>query len=62
MYPVAPYGTPGAIVNPPGNSGSQIQPFRKYPYEPQLGPAIITALNGSYKTPIQFYFTANIRL
>lgn len=62
VYPVAPYGTPGAIVNPPGNPGSQIQPFRKYPYEPQLGPAIVTALNGSYKTPLQFYFTANIRL
>jgi len=62
VYPVAPYGTPGAIVNPPGNPGSQIQPFRKYPYEPQLGPAIVTALNGSYKTPLQFYFTANIKL
>ncbi|MGA8474255.1 MAG: TonB-dependent receptor [Candidatus Cybelea sp.] len=62
VYPVAPYGTPGAIVNPPGYSGSQIQPFRKFPYEPQLGPAIISALNGSYKTPIQFYFTANIKI
>jgi hypothetical protein len=62
VYPVAPYGTPGAIVNPPGSSGSQIQPFRKFPYEPQLGPAIISALNGSYKTPIQFYFTANIKI
>lgn len=62
VYPVAPYGTPGAIVNPPGYSGSQIQPFRKYPYEPQLGPAIISALNGSYKTPIQFYLTANIKI
>jgi len=62
VYPVAPYGTPGAIVNPPGYSGSQIQPFRKFPYEPQLGPAIISALNGSYKTPIQFYLTANIKI
>ncbi len=62
VYPVAPYGTPGAIVNPPGYNGSQIQPFRKYPYEPELGPAIVSALNGSYKTPIQFYFTANLRL
>jgi hypothetical protein len=62
VYPVAPYGTPGAIVNPPGNSGSQIQPFRRFPYEPQLGPAIISALNGSYKTPIQFYLTANIKI
>ena len=27
-----------------------------------FGPAIIDALNGSYKTPIEFYFTANLRL
>jgi hypothetical protein len=62
VYPVAPYGTPGAIVNPPGFSGSQIQPFRRFPYQPELGPAIISALNGSYKTPIQFYLTANIKI
>jgi hypothetical protein len=62
VYPVAPFGTPGAIVNPAGYSGSQIQPFRKYPYEPELGPAIISALNGSYKTPLGFYFTANLRI
>jgi hypothetical protein len=62
VYPVAPYGTPGAIVNPPGFPGSRIQPFRKFPYEPQLGPAIISALNGSYKTPLQFFLTANIKL
>ncbi|MFY9663804.1 MAG: TonB-dependent receptor [Candidatus Cybelea sp.] len=62
VYPVAPYGTPGAIVNPPGSPGSIIQSFRKFPYEPQLGPAIISALNGSYKTPIQFYLTANIKI
>ncbi|HEY1867770.1 MAG TPA: hypothetical protein VGG70_05690, partial [Candidatus Cybelea sp.] len=62
VYPVAPLGTPGAIINPPGFPGSRIQPFRRFPYEPQLGPAIVSALNGTYKTPIQFYFTANIRL
>jgi hypothetical protein len=62
VYPVAPYGTPGAIVNPPGYSGSIVQSFRKYPYEPQLGPAIVTALNGSYKQPINFFLTANIRI
>jgi hypothetical protein len=62
VYPVAPLGTPGAIVNPPGFAGSQVQPFRRFPYEPQLGPAIVSALNGTYKTPIQFYLTANIRL
>lgn len=62
VYPVAPYNTPGAIVNPAGYPGSIIQSFRKYPYEPQLGPAIVTALNGSYKTPIGFFLTANLRL
>lgn len=62
VYPVAPLGTPGAIVNPRGYPGSRIQPFRVFPYEPQLGPAIISALNGSYKTPIQFYLTANIKI
>ncbi|MGB8907403.1 MAG: TonB-dependent receptor [Candidatus Cybelea sp.] len=62
VYPVAPYGVPGAIINPPGSPGSIIQPFRKFPYEPQLGPAIVSALNGSYKTPIQFYLTANVKI
>ncbi len=62
VYPVAPYGTPGAIVNPPGYPGSQIQPFRKFPYEPSFGPALVAAENGSNKAPIQFYFTANLRL
>jgi len=62
IYPVAPYGTPGAVVNPPGDAGSQIQPFRKFPYEPAFGPALVSALNSSTKTPIQFYITANIKL
>ncbi|HEX3670762.1 MAG TPA: TonB-dependent receptor [Candidatus Cybelea sp.] len=62
IYPVAPYGTPGAIVNPPGYAGSQIQPFRKFPYEPTFGPALVSAENSSTKTPLQFYLTANIKL
>ena len=62
IYPVAPYGTPGAIVNPPGYPGSKIQPFRKFPYEPSFGPALVSAENFSTKTPIQFYITANIKL
>ncbi|MGB6712099.1 MAG: TonB-dependent receptor [Candidatus Cybelea sp.] len=62
VYPVAPYGTRGAIVNPPGYPGSVIQPFRKYPYEPALGPALIAAENGSQKMPLQFYLTANVKL
>jgi hypothetical protein len=62
IYPVAPYGTPGAVVNPPGMSGSIIQPFRKYPYEPTFGPSLAAAANTSTKTPIQFYVTANIKI
>jgi hypothetical protein len=62
IYPVAPYGTPGAIVNPPGYPGSIVQPFRKYPYEPAFGPALIAAENGSQKMPLEFYVTANLKL
>lgn len=62
IYPVAPYGVPGAIVNPPGYPGSIIQPFRKYPYEPSFGPALVSAENTSTKEPLEFYLTANIRL
>jgi hypothetical protein len=62
VYPVAPYGTPGAIVNPPGFPGSVIQPFRKYPYEPTFGPALVSAGNQSFKQPFQFFITANVKL
>jgi Carboxypeptidase regulatory-like domain/TonB dependent receptor len=62
IYPVAPYGVPGAIVNPPGFNGSIIQPFRKYPYEPNFGPALVSAENFSTKEPLEFYLTANLRL
>jgi hypothetical protein len=62
VYPVAPYGTPGAIVNPPGYSGSVIQSFRKYPYLPTFGPALVSAENFSTKMPLQLYFTANIKI
>ena len=62
IFPVAPYGTPGAIVNPPGYSGSIVQPFRKYPYEPALGPALTAAENGSQKRPLDFYLTANLKI
>jgi hypothetical protein len=62
IYPVAPYGTPGTIVNPPGYPGSIVQPFRKYPYEPAFGPALIAAENGSQKMPLEFYVTANFKI
>jgi hypothetical protein len=62
VYPVSPYGTPGAVINPPGQPGSIIQPFRKYPYEPSFGPNLASAENFSYKTPLQFFLTANIKI
>ncbi|MBV8148699.1 MAG: TonB-dependent receptor, partial [Candidatus Eremiobacteraeota bacterium] len=62
VYPVAPYGTPGAIVNPRGYPGSIVQPFRKYPYEPEFGPALIAVQNGSLKMPLEFYITANLKI
>jgi hypothetical protein len=62
IYPVAPYGTPGAVVNPPGYPGSIIQPFRKFPYEPSFGPALVAAENFSTKAPLQFFLTANFKL
>jgi hypothetical protein len=62
VYPVAPYGTPGAIVNPPSYPGSIVQPFRKYPYEPSFGPALVSAENQSTKMPLQLYLTANIKI
>jgi hypothetical protein len=62
VYPVAPYGTPGTVVNPPGYPGSIIQPFRKYPYEPEFGPALIAVQNSSIKLPLEFYLTANLKI
>jgi hypothetical protein len=62
VYPVSPYGTPGAVINPPGYPGSIVQSFRKYPYEPEFGPNLASAENFSVKTPLQFYFTANLKI
>jgi hypothetical protein len=62
VYPVSPYGTPGAIINPPGDPGSIVQPFRKFPYQPSFGPNLASAENFSYKMPLQFYFTANLKI
>ncbi len=44
------------------NPGQQIQPFLYYPYQPQFGPALTSALNNSVKQPFQAYFSANIRI
>jgi hypothetical protein len=34
----------------------------KFPYGPNPGPFLASALNFSYKTPLQFYFTANMKI
>ncbi len=60
--PVAPYTTPGSTANPPGHSGSIVQSAEKYPYGPYVGPFLASALNFSAKTPLQFYFTANVKI
>jgi hypothetical protein len=62
LNPVAPYTTPGSTANPPGHPGSIIQPGVKFPYGPNPGPFLASALNFSYKTPLQFYFTANMKI
>ncbi len=64
LDPVAPYGTPGAYINPPGSKAGAyiVQPALKYPYGPAFGPYLSSAANGDMKTPLQFYLTANIRL
>ena len=60
--PVAPYTTPGSTANPPGHPGSIVSPGLKYPYGPAPGPFLASAANFSYKTPLEFYLTANIKL
>lgn len=60
--PVAPYTTPGSTANPPGHSGSIIQPGEKYPYGPNPGPFLAAAANTSFKLPLEFYLTANIKI
>jgi hypothetical protein len=64
LNPVAPYGTPGANINPPGTKtgGYIIQPAQKFPYFPTFGPVLVSALNSATKTPFQFYITANLKL
>jgi hypothetical protein len=60
--PIAPYTTPGSTANPPGHPGSIIAPGLKFPYGPNPGPFLASATNFSYKTPLQFFLTANIKL
>ncbi|MBV8285179.1 MAG: TonB-dependent receptor [Candidatus Eremiobacteraeota bacterium] len=60
--PVAPYTAAGSTANPPGHPGSIVSPGLKYPYAPNPGPFLASAANTSFKLPLQFYLTANIRL
>ncbi len=64
LDPVAPYGTPGAYINPPGSKAGAyiIQRAQQYPYFPSFGPYLAAALNSPIKTPFQFYFTANVKI
>jgi hypothetical protein len=63
LDPIAPNGTPGAVVNPPGSkTGSIVQSFFKFPYQPTFGPALVSGLNFALKTPFQFYLTANVKI
>ena len=60
----------GNAFNPPGsvskangkNAATQIQQFLLYPYEPALGPYLVSGLNNSVKSPFQAYFSANIKI
>lgn len=55
----------GNIYNPSGYPGSIVQTFRKYPYNPLLGPYNQDSpeLNSdSIKTPFQIYLSANIKI
>jgi hypothetical protein len=60
--PVAPYTTPGSTANPPGHPGSIVQSGLKYPYGPNPGPFLASAENQSFKLPLQFYLTANLKI
>jgi hypothetical protein len=60
----------GNAFNPPGstsstngkNAATRIQNFLRFPYEPNLGPFLVSGLNNSIKMPFQAYFMANIKL
>ena len=60
----------GNAYNPSGststvngkNAATIVQKFLLYPYEPALGPYLVSGLNNSVKSPFQAYITANIKL
>ncbi|MGC1379923.1 MAG: TonB-dependent receptor, partial [Candidatus Baltobacteraceae bacterium] len=60
----------GNAFNPSGsvsvangkNAATIVQKFLRYPYEPALGPFLVSGLNTSVKNPFQVYITGNIKL
>ena len=52
----------GNMYNPAGFHGSIIQPFVKYPYGAQFGPASPNNPDGAIKMPFQFFVTAKVKL
>jgi hypothetical protein len=57
------YNPVGSVSKQNGkNAATQIQQFLLYPYEPSLGPYLVSGLNNSVKSPFQAYFEANIKI
>jgi hypothetical protein len=60
----------GNAFNPSGsaskangkNAATIVQQFLRYPYEPNLGPYLVSGLNNSIKGPFQMFFMANLKL
>ena len=44
------------------NAATVVQQFQKFPYEPFLGPFLVSGLNTSTLQPFQAYFMANLKL
>jgi TonB dependent receptor/Carboxypeptidase regulatory-like domain len=57
------FNPPGSISSVNGkNAATRIQNFLRFPYEPVLGPFLVSGLNNSIKSPFQAFFMANIKL
>ncbi len=60
----------GNAFNPAGsvsvangkNAATIVQKFLRYPYQPALGPFLVSGLNTSIKTPFQLYITGNFKI
>jgi hypothetical protein len=57
------FNPPGSVSSVNGkNAATRIQTFLRFPYEPVLGPFLVSGLNNSIKQPFQAFFMANIKL